>query len=342
MAKDFNNQNKDQNTNSQMDGQEQYSDQSGEAQQQYDSNSIPEPQKKSGIGFLIFVVVVALVVAVGFKDNVLGMIEKFRNPSTKHPEITKPVESEPAPTITETRASTTAPSEAVTTITPTITPADKQEIENIIKEYIQKNPNVILESLKSMEQQMVQERSVKAQSYIKNNISSITTNKPYLGNQNGTVVITKFFDYKCGYCKKAHSAIDTLVKSNPSLKVVLIELPIMGQQSLVATQASLAVFNIAPTKFAKFNNDLMNTPNIDENTIKALATQNNINVQSLMAGMKSPQVEQEINSNMSIAREVGLQGVPAFIIGDEFIPGFIDYDTLKTKVEKLQKQYQRP
>jgi protein-disulfide isomerase len=193
-----------------------------------------------------------------------------------------------------------------------------------------------------MEQQMAQERSVKAQSYIKSNISSITTNKPYLGNQNGTVVITKFFDYKCGYCKKAHSAIDTLIKTNPNLKVVLVELPIMGQQSLVATQASLAVFNIAPTKFAKFNSDLMNTPNIDENTIKALATQNNINVQSLMAGMKSPQVEQEINSNMSIAREVGLQGVPAFIIGDEFIPGFIDYDTLKTKVEKLQKQYQRP
>lgn len=282
---------------------------------------MPEPKKSSGMGIIIFIIVVGIVIVVGFKEHLFKL---FLNHDTKQQEVSKPIEP-------------SEPHTAIHTNNSTITPTEKQEIENIIKEYIQNNPEVILGSLKNMEHKVAKERSEKAQDYIKKNINSITTNKPYLGNKNGTIVITKFFDYKCGYCKKAHTAIETLIKSTPNLKVVLVELPIMGPQSLVATQASLAVFNIAPTKFAQFNSSLMGLPNVDENAIKKLATQHNINAKNLMAAMKSSNVEQQIDANMSIAREVGIQGVPAFIIGDEFIPGFIDYNSLKAKVENLQK-----
>lgn len=284
---------------------------------------MPEPKKSSGMGIIIFVILIAVVIVVGFKEHIFKLFLNYKH-DTKHQEISKPIETPEHKTTTHSSSST-------------ITPTEKQEIENIVKEYIQNNPEVILGSLKNMEQKVAKERSAKAQDYIKNNINSITADKPYLGNKNGTVVITKFFDYKCGYCKKAHTAIETLIKSTPSLKVVLVELPIMGPQSLVATQASLAVFNIAPTKFAEFNNSLMALPNVDENAIKKLATQYNINAKNLMTAMKSQKVEQQIDANMSIAREVGIQGVPAFIIGDEFIPGFIDYNSLKSKVENLEK-----
>ena len=284
---------------------------------------MPEPKKSSGMGIIIFIILIAVVIVVGFKEHIFKLFLNYKH-DTKHQEISKPIETPEHKTTTHSSSST-------------ITPTEKQEIENIVKEYIQNNPEVILGSLKNMEQKVAKERSAKAQDYIKNNINSITANKPYLGNKNGTVVITKFFDYKCGYCKKAHAAIETLIKSTPSLKVVLVELPIMGPQSLVATQASLAVFNIAPTKFAEFNSSLMTLPNVDENAIKKLATQYNINAKNLMTAMKSPKVEQQIDANMSIAREVGIQGVPAFIIGDEFIPGFIDYNSLKSKVENLEK-----
>lgn len=287
------------------------------------NHPMPEPKKSSGMGVVVFIILIAVVIVVGFKEHLFKLFLNYKH-DTKHQEISKPIEAPEHQTTTHSSGST-------------ITPTEKQEIENIVKEYIQNNPEVILGSLKNMEQKVAKERSAKAQDYIKSNINSITTDKPYLGNKNGAVIITKFFDYKCGYCKKAHTAIETLLKSTPNLKVVLVELPIMGPQSLIATQASLAVFNIAPTKFAQFNSSLMALPNVDENAIKKLATQYNINAKNLMTAMKSPKVEQQIDANMSIAREVGIQGVPAFIIGDEFIPGFIDYNSLKSKVENLEK-----
>lgn len=287
---------------------------------------MPEPKKSSGMGIIIFIILVGVVVVIGFKEHLFKYFTGHKNES-KHQEISKSI-------ATPADQHDTVPAENHNSMTT----FEKQQIENIVKEYIQNNPEVILNSLKNMEQKVAKERSEKAQDYIKNNISSINANKPYLGNKNGTVVITKFFDYKCGYCKKAHAAIETLIKSTPNLKVVLIELPIMGPQSMIATQASLAAFDIAPTKFAKFNSDLMALPSIDENAIKQLAAQHNINAKNLLTTMKSQKVEQQIDANMNVAREVGIQGVPAFIIGDEFIPGFIDSNALKAKIENLQKQ----
>jgi protein-disulfide isomerase len=364
MTKDFNDQNENQDISSEQQDPNQNSQYVNDPQNDQEINNnytMPETPQRSGKGVLLFIIIVALVIIVGFKEHILSFINQYTHKKPQQ-EIARPVQEnttsqDDAPSADPAQLASAAPAADVSatpptaTVSPTptaavsptpgsFTSAEKQEIVKIVQDYIQNNPNVILESLKGMEQQMAKDRSVKAQDYIKSNIKSITDNKPYLGNPNGTLVITKFFDFKCGYCKKGHAAIETLINTTPNLKVYLVELPIMGQQSILATQASLAVFNIAPLKFAKFNAGLMAASNIDDTTIKALATQNGINVQALLTAMKSPKIEQDINTNMAIAREVGLQGVPAFIIGNEFIPGFIDYDALKTKIAALQKQTQ--
>ncbi len=125
---------------------------------------------------------------------------------------------------------------------------DRGEIEKIVREYILKNPEIITEALTELERRE-QEAEEAARREVLTSSADIlynSTRQVVLGNPQGSVTLVEFFDYNCGYCKRAYGDMVRLMDENPDLRVVLKEFPGLGQPSVEAAQVAIAVISVAP------------------------------------------------------------------------------------------------
>src|SRR5215211_8288240 len=121
--------------------------------------------------------------------------------------------------------------------------AQRGEIEKIIKDYLLKHPEVLQETMAELEKKQAVAESEKARSAIKTHSEAIfnSPRQVTLGNPQGDVTFVEFFDYNCGYCKRALTDMVTLMSKDPKLKVVLKEFPVLGPSSMEAAQVAVAV-----------------------------------------------------------------------------------------------------
>ena len=128
--------------------------------------------------------------------------------------------------------------------------AEKKAIERIVREYILKNPEVIIEAIQSLrerDQQQAQERVRKTLVSRRDELLNDPLT-PVGGNPKGDVTIVEFFDYRCGYCKRVFPAIQKLLNTDGNIRYVFKEFPILGPDSLTAAKAALAVWKIDKKK----------------------------------------------------------------------------------------------
>ncbi len=216
--------------------------------------------------------------------------------------------------------------------------ASKTEIEKIVAEYIQNNPQAILDSVNKHQQNSAEAEEKKAQITIKDKLAEIENNpsSPIAGNAKGDVVIVEFFDYSCGYCKKVLPTITKLIEEDKNVKFVFKELPILGPNSELAAKAALAVYAIAPEKYFAFHKKLMGERVYGQENLNASATELGIDAAAMAKKMNSPEIEKIIAADRELATNVGIRGTPAFIVGGELVPGAIDYDAFKTLIAKAR------
>ena len=122
-------------------------------------------------------------------------------------------------------------------------PAQRGSIETIVREYLIAHPEVLQEAMAELEKRQTAAEAEKHKAAVKEQAQKLFSS-PYqvtLGNPNGNVTFVEFFDYNCGYCKRAMSDMLTLLKDDPKLKVVLKEFPVLGPGSLEAAQVAVAV-----------------------------------------------------------------------------------------------------
>ncbi len=215
---------------------------------------------------------------------------------------------------------------------------NRTKIEQIIQEYIKQHPEVIIDAFRDYEQKMIQEKMQQSKNFIDNNMQKLINGRPFLGNPSGSKLIVKFFDYQCGYCKHNHLVMQRIVNEDKDVKVVLENVPVLGTSSALAAKASVAMWKINPMAFDKFHNDLMNTTEINEKVIENLAKKYRVSKDKLFKEMDSNDAQQAINDNMQLAHQLGIQGVPAFIVNGHFIPGSISYEDLKNAMAKKPEQ----
>ena len=142
--------------------------------------------------------------------------------------------------------------------------AQRSEIESIIKDYLLKHPEVIEEVMKELEKRQSAAESAKAQKTITDN-AQILFNSPRqvtLGNPKGDVTMVEFFDYNCGYCKRAMTDMLELMKADPNLRVVLKEFPVLGEGSVQAAQVAIALNmqDKGGKKYLDFHQKLLDRP----------------------------------------------------------------------------------
>ena len=235
----------------------------------------------------------------------------------------------------------TMPSQLAAAAPATATPmtGDKVALGKAIREYLIANPEVLVEAMQELERKQDSQQNTAAQKAIQENHAALVSDpeSPIAGNPNGDVTIVEFSDYQCPYCKRTHPVVKALLASDPKVKLVFKDLPILGEASKIAAFAALA--SRAQHKHLAFNDALMEfNGKLDREKIMQIAGSVGLDVAQLQKDMEDPKLKEIIDHNMALASALGVRGTPAFVIGDQFVPGAIDADTLKQLVSEARKK----
>jgi protein-disulfide isomerase len=149
------------------------------------------------------------------------------------------------------------------------------------------------------------------------------------GNLDGDVTLVEFFDYRCAYCRRVVSSMRALLDEDRDLRVVFKELPVLGPDSVRAARAALA--SKKQDGYVPFHFALMAADDLSIAGIRAAAEAVGLDPDRLEADMAAPDVSEAIEANYALADELGIEGTPAFVIGDQLIPGAVE----KGRLEEL-------
>jgi protein-disulfide isomerase len=221
--------------------------------------------------------------------------------------------------------------------------AQRGEIEKIIKEYLLRHPEVLQEAMAELEKKQQLAETEKARAAIKNH-SDALFNSPrqvVLGNPQGDVTFVEFFDYNCGYCKRALTDMVEIMGKDPKLKVVLKEFPVLGPGSVEAAQVAVAVRMQDKTgkKYLEFHQKLLGgRGQVDKAKALAAAKEIGLDMARLDKDLKSDEIGKTLEESMKLAEALGLNGTPSYVIGNDVVIGAVGQAALSQKIQAARQQ----
>jgi protein-disulfide isomerase len=221
------------------------------------------------------------------------------------------------------------------------TDAQRGEVEQIIKNYLVAHPELLEEMSAELSKRQQAADAEKHQAAVKKDAETIF-NSPRgvtVGNRSGDVTFVEFFDYNCGYCKRAMSDMLDLMKSDPKLRVVLKEFPVLGPGSVEAAQVAVAVRMQDPTgkKYLDFHQKLLGGHGqADKARALAAAKEAGLDMARLEKDLASPEVKATLDENYRLAESMGLNGTPSYVIGNQVVVGAIGLEGLAQKISEAR------
>lgn len=219
-----------------------------------------------------------------------------------------------------------------------LTPAQKEEVEKVIHDYFLAHPEFMIEVLHAAEAKLKEEKAEEARQAIAAKQDELFHDEtsPIGGNAAGDVTIVEFFDYRCPYCKQVQPTLWTLVKTDPKLRIVYKEFPVLGEASVFASRMALAAR--LQNKYAEFHDVMMAAKGqISEETVLKVAKSVGLDVEKAKTDMRAPEIDDILKRNQALAAELEIQGTPAFIVGKRLVPGATDIDNLKRLIALARK-----
>src|ERR1700720_3894040 len=217
------------------------------------------------------------------------------------------------------------------------TDTQRGDIEVIVKNYLIAHPEVLEEAMNELSKRQAAAEAEKHEASITENADAIF-NSPRnvtLGNKDGDVTFVEFFDYNCGYCKRAMTDMLDLMKSDPKLKVVLKEFPVLGPGSVEAAQVAVAARMQDPAgkKYLDFHQKLLGgRGQADKAHAMAAAKEAGFDMAKLEKDISSPEVRATLEENFKLAEDMGMNGTPSYVIGKQVVVGAVGLDGLKEKI----------
>ncbi len=218
-------------------------------------------------------------------------------------------------------------------------PAQVEAIEKVVREYLLENPEVLIEALNIYETRRREAEQAQQRRAIVENLDALHNDpdSPSLGNPDGDVVLVEFFDYRCPYCKVTAPRIQHLLATDPGLRVVMKELPILSEESVGAARAALAAAKQG--RYEAFHFALMEQPgDLKEDHLRAIAERSGVDPDRMIEDMHSEEIEQALDRNHDLARVLGISGTPAMIIGENLIPGAAKLDEMQRMITAARSQ----
>jgi protein-disulfide isomerase len=218
-----------------------------------------------------------------------------------------------------------------------ISGAQRGEIEKIIRDYLIQNPEVLQEAMAELEKKQAVEEAAKHKAAVKDNAETIfnSSRQVVVGNPQGDVNFVEFFDYNCGYCKRAMEDMLVLMKADPKLRVVLKEFPVLGPGSVDAARVAVAVRMQDKTgkKYMDFHQKLLTgRGQVDKARAMAVAKEVGLDMGRIERDMASDEVRLTLEESLKLAEKLGLNGTPSYVIGNNVVVGAVGVDKLKENI----------
>ncbi len=216
--------------------------------------------------------------------------------------------------------------------------AQKAEMGTIIREYILDNPEVIFEAAdkhranqESAEDVAFNDKRVEYSDFLYKNDAA-----PSIGSPDADIVIVEFFDYNCGYCRKALADVQEIVKTDKNVRFVFLDMPILSESSRDASAWALAANKQG--KYFEYHVALMESSSAKSvDNLAKIATDMGLDAEQMKKDAESPETAAALDKNLLVAQELSIRGTPAFIIGDFLARGYMGIEGMKKMIEEKRK-----
>jgi protein-disulfide isomerase len=219
-----------------------------------------------------------------------------------------------------------------------LTDAERVQFGVEVRAYLMENPHVIMEAVNQLQAKEAEAQAQADFNLVSDNADAIFNDGySYVGgNPEGDITIVEFMDYRCGYCKKAFSEVEKLVNGDGNIRFIVKELPILGEQSMVASRFAIATKLVAGDEGYKSIHDALMSFNgdITPTSLGRLAKSFDLDADAITAKMDSAEVTAEIAKTRALAQVLSISGTPTFVMQDELLRGYLPYDQMKAIMEE--------
>jgi protein-disulfide isomerase len=212
-------------------------------------------------------------------------------------------------------------------------------VDQQISQYLKAHPDEVMAALKQAQANAQKQQRAEAHQAVELKQDQIFHNPadPVVGNVQGDVTVVEFFDYRCPYCKRVTDALAELLKSDPNIRLVYKDLPILGPESVVAARIALAAqrqgkYEAVHTAF------MTHKGSFEQADLLELAASVGADPTKLVADLAYPAILGQLLANDSLAAALGITGTPGFLFGKHLVPGAVSLDDMKKLVSAARAQ----
>jgi protein-disulfide isomerase len=221
--------------------------------------------------------------------------------------------------------------------------ADERDAFGVqVREYLLENPQVILEAINLLEQQQAAAESQADLQLVQNNADELF-NDGYSwvgGNPEGDITLVEFMDYRCGYCRRAVPEIAKLLQADGNIRLVIKELPILGEASVISSRFAVASKQVGGDEAYKQVHDALLEfgGDVSEVTLRRLSDGLGLETDAIFEAMNSDAVSEEITRTRALAQKLNISGTPTFVLGTELLRGFLPADQMQQIAAQVRDQ----
>ena len=205
---------------------------------------------------------------------------------------------------------------------------EKAAFGDAVRAYLLENPEVLTEAIEVLKTRQAAAEAVADVELVKANAADLFADTASYtgGNPEGDLTVVEFIDYRCGYCKKAHSEVMDLVNGDGNIRYIVKELPILSEDSATAARFAIATLQVAgPEAYAKVNAGFYESfrGEVTPDTLSAFADDLDLDAAPILARMEAPEVTKVIEDNHALAQRMQISGTPTFVMGEQMVRGYI-------------------
>jgi protein-disulfide isomerase len=216
------------------------------------------------------------------------------------------------------------------------TDEERAQFRAEVRSYLMENPEVIMEAVALLQNSEAEAQAQADLNLVGDNADAIFNDgfSWVGGNPEGDITLVEFLDYRCGYCKRAHNEVAKLLETDGNIRLIVKELPILGEQSVIASRFAIATKQLAGDDSYKAMHDaLMELKGeVSLPALRRLATTFGLDVDAIEARMDSDEVTMEIAKTRALAQVLDISGTPTFVMQDELLRGYLPYDQMQALV----------
>jgi len=217
----------------------------------------------------------------------------------------------------------------------------KAAIRDLVKDFILKNPEVLQEALVELDRRQKENEQQARLKITQDKAGPLFSAKHDVafGNPKGDVTIVEFFDYNCGFCKRALGDLQKMVAEDKNVRVITKDFPVLGPGSLEAATVALAAKQqLSVEKLWSFHQKLLAVRGqVGRQQALDAAKEAGADMARLAKDIDSPNVRAAIDENIRIADTLGLTGTPSYVVGEDIVVGAVGYADLKARIDNIRK-----